>query len=252
MIRHANLSYMTILGWNSRYTEILREFGYSRAEDHQSAKKLNSILKKRFFVKHISQLVNKKVVFVIGSGPSISSAIPVLKKLKATKIVADSAIKILVEMDVMPDIVVTDLDGDITSLKKAGKKSIMVVHAHGDNVNKLHLASPFNRCIGTTQGKPFGKIQNFGGFTDGDRCVFLAAHFNAKKIVLFGMDFGKKLGPNTKTKNQNKKIKLKKLNRGKKLLEWFASKKSGDLYTTSKPIKGFKRIKYSELKKLMQ
>jgi len=36
---------MTILGWNSRYTEILREFGYSRAEDHQSAKKLNSILK---------------------------------------------------------------------------------------------------------------------------------------------------------------------------------------------------------------
>ncbi len=66
------------------------------------------------------------------------------------------------------------------------------------------------------------------------------------------MDFGKKIGSNTKTKNQNKKIKLKKLNRGKKLLEWLASKKSRDLYTTSKPIKGFKRIKYSELKKLMQ
>ena len=57
----------------------------------------------------------------------------------------------------------------------------MVVHAHGDNIEKIHLVKNFKNCIGTTQTKSFGKLHNFGGFTDGDRCVFLANHFKAKK-----------------------------------------------------------------------
>ena len=53
------------------------------------------------------------------------------------------------------------------------------------------MVKKIKNCIGTTQTNPFNKIQNFGGFTDGDRGVFLASHFDAKKIILFGMDFGK-------------------------------------------------------------
>ena len=66
-------------------------------------------------------------------------------------------------------------------------------------------------CIGTTQTNPFNKIQNFGGFTDGDRAVFLASYFGAKKVILFGMDFGKKIGRQSRTESSDRKIKLKKL-----------------------------------------
>ncbi|HSG74394.1 MAG TPA: 6-hydroxymethylpterin diphosphokinase MptE-like protein, partial [Nitrosopumilaceae archaeon] len=190
---------------------------------------------------------------VIGAGPTLLSSIPVLKKYNsATKIVADGAVEALIKNKIKPDILVSDLDGDKKSLKKIGKSNtIMVIHAHGDNTDKLDLVSNFKNCIGTTETKSFGKIQNFGGFTDGDRCVFLARHFKAKRIILFGMDFGNKIGQYSKTKIPNKKIKIKKLRRGKKLLEWLASKNSSNLYTTSKPIKGFKKIRYSELEKVL-
>ena len=45
-----------------------------------------------------------------------------------------------------PDIVVTDLDGDITSLKKAGRtNTIMVVHAHGDNSENIQIYGTGNQ-----------------------------------------------------------------------------------------------------------
>ena len=103
------------------------------------------------------------------------------------------------------------------------KKSIFIVHAHEDNIEKLEFAKKFKKCIGTTQSNPFNKIQNFGGFTDGDRGVFLANHFDAKKIILFGMDFGEKIGMYSNTKKSDRKIKLMKLHRGELLLEWLSN-----------------------------
>lgn len=254
MIGITNLSHMTILGWEQRYEEILKKFGYSKKSDIESAKLLNSILKSKFPLSRLRSLIHEQTVFVVGAGPSLSSAIPILKKFSTTtKIVADGAVTALIENKIRPDILVTDLDGDKKSLKKIGSgKAIMVVHAHGDNLDKLELVSKFRNCIGTTETKQFGKIYNFGGFTDGDRCVFLAKHFNAKKIILFGMDFGNKIGMYSKIKIPNKKIKIKKLMQGKKLLEWLASKSSSNLYTTSKPIKGFKKIRYNELKSILE
>jgi hypothetical protein len=245
---------MTVLGWEQWYTEILKEFGYSKKNDIESAKLLNSLLKSKFPLSKLRSLIHEQNVFIIGAGPSLSSAIPILKKFSSTtKIVADGAVTALIENKIRPDILVTDLDGDEKSLKKIGSgKSIMVVHAHGDNLNKLGLVSKFKNCIGTTETKQFGKIHNFGGFTDGDRCVFLAKHFNAKKIILFGMDFGNKIGLYSKTKIPNRKQKIKKLKYGKKLLEWLASKNYSNLYTTSKSIKGFKKIRYDELKSILE
>ena len=253
MIGITNLSHMTLLGWEKRYSEILKEFGYSKKRDFESAKILNSILKNRFPLSKLRELIANQDVFIIGGGPSLLSSIPILKKHNSiTKIVADGAVKALIENKIKPDILVTDLDGDKKSLKKIGKSSIIkAIHAHGDNINKLDLVSNFKNCIGTTETKPFGKIHNFGGFTDGDRSVFLAHHFKAKRIFLFGMDFGNKIGKYSKTKISDKKIKIKKLQRGKKLLEWLASKNSSDLYTTSKNIKGFKKIRYNELEKVL-
>jgi len=242
------LSHMTIKGWESKYREILKDFGYSRKKDTQSCKLLDSLLPKKTRIAEIKDLIEKKPVFVVGAGPSLPSSISILKKhKKITKIVADGATKAIIENGLKPDIVVTDLDGDIKSLKKAGRtNTIMVVHAHGDNSEKIHFVKNFKNCIGTTQTKPLGKVHNFGGFTDGDRCVFLANHFKAKKIILLGMDFGTRIGKYSKSTVVNRTIKIKKLRRGKKLLEWLAKKSESKLYSTTK-IRGFTKINFQDI-----
>ena len=239
---------MTIKGWESKYREILKDFGYSRKKDTQSCKLLDSLLPKKTRIAEIKDLIEKKPVFVVGAGPSLPSSISILKKYKKiTKIVADGATKAIIENGLKPDIVVTDLDGDIKSLKKAGRtNTIMVVHAHGDNSEKIHFVKNFKNCIGTTQTKPLGKIHNFGGFTDGDRCVFLANHFKAKKIILLGMDFGTRIGKYSKTRVISRTTKIKKLRRGKKLLEWLAKKSESKLYSTTK-IRGFTKINFQDI-----
>ena len=109
------------------------------------------------------------------------------------------------------------------------------------------MVKKFKNCIGTSQSTPFDKIQNFGGFTDGDRGVFLANHYEAKKIILFGMDFGKQIGKFSKTKKSERKIKLMKLRKGEFLLEWLSTITKSELFTTSRSIKGFEKISYNKL-----
>ncbi len=241
---------MTLDGWHEKYLEILKEFNYDRLSEIKSAKILDSILKNKFDVDILEKKIKNKTVFVIGAGPSLIASISYLKKFKnITKIVADGATQAMLENGMVPDIIVTDLDGNMESLKKASETgSIMIVHAHGDNIRKLPYAISFRYCIGTTEDRPFGKIRNFGGFTDGDRCVFLANHFGASKIIMIGMDFGIHIGKYSKIGIYNKPIKIKKLRKGKSLLEWLASK-SNNLYTTSQPISGFKNVKLVDLQR---
>ena len=244
---------MTIVGWESKYQVILKDFGYSRRKDTQSCKLLDSLLPKKIPVVKIRNLIENKPVFVIGAGPSLPSCIPILKKhKKITRIVADGATKAIIENDLKPHIVVTDLDGEIKSLKKAGgTNTIMVVHAHGDNIEKIHFVKNFKNCIGTTQTKPVGKVRNFGGFTDGDRCVFLANHFKAKKIILLGMDFGTRIGKYSKTRVLNRTIKIKKLRRGKELVEWLVKKSESEIYSTTK-IKGLTKTNLRDIDNIIK
>ena len=238
-----------ISGWGKRYFSILKEMNYSEKKDKESALILDSILKKTDTIEKIRKIIQGKTVFVIGSGPSLSIAIPKLKKLKKSiKIAADSSLEPLIDNGIIPDIIVTDLDGNEDTIKKISKtKSIFVIHAHGDNIEKLQMVKKMKNCVGTTQTNPFNKIQNFGGFTDGDRGVFLASHFDAKKIILFGMDFGNQIGKFSNTKKSDREIKLKKLKIGKNLLIWLSTITKSELFTTSKPIEGFKKITYKEL-----
>ena len=240
---------MTIRGWKTRYREIRNVFGYRKYDDLISAKKLNSKIRKRYPLSDIKKTIRGQTVFIIGAGPSLSRSISTLKKYQnITKIVADGAVQALIEHKIKPQILVTDLDGDIASIKKIGRTKIpIIIHAHGNNYDKLDIVSKLQNKIGTTQTEKFGKLENFGGFTDGDRCVFLAENFHAKKIILFGMDFGDKIGKYSKKKVMDRKTKLKKLEYGKKLLEWLAKESDSELYTTSKSIKGFKKIRLVDL-----
>jgi len=240
---------MMISGWLTKYNEILKEFNYDKKMDEKSAILLEKMVKEKNQFGKLEKIIKNQNVFVIGSGPSLLKSISFVKNYdKTIKIVADSAVKLIVENGIKPDIIVTDLDGDLTVLNKIGKsKTFFVVHAHGDNIKKLDFVKNFKNFLGTTQTKPFGKLFNFGGFTDGDRGVFLANYFQAKKIILFGMDFGNRIGKYSETKPKDRKTKLKKLKIGKHLLEWLSSKSKAELFTTSDPISGFKKIKYEDL-----
>src|SRR5690606_29179019 len=110
-----------------------------------------------------------------------------------TLISADGATSALLEEDIVPDIIITDLDGNMKDIRCANHEgAFLVVHAHGDNIEKIRKYVPdLNRVMGTTQSNPLNNVYNFGGFTDGDRCLFLAVELGAEYIILGGMDFGK-------------------------------------------------------------
>ncbi|RNJ76196.1 MAG: DUF115 domain-containing protein [Nitrosopumilus sp. B06] len=243
---------MAIRGWQRRYSEILREFGYSKKRDAESAILLGTILRPNGAKKIIDAMISGATVLVIGAGPSLSAAIPAIRNLNAVKIAAGSSVRALVQGGITPDIIVTDLDGDLKSLECLAEESVFVVHAHGDNAGRLALAEKFKRCIGTAQSGACGRIEDYGGFTDGDRAVFLAHHYGAARIVLLGMDFGTRIGRYSDTQRSERPTKLKKLKKGRQLLEWLASITKSELYTTSGQIAGFDKITYKKLASILE
>jgi len=239
--------------WLKWYDKLRVKFAYSIVEDQNSARLLSELLKeKNLDLNILKDLIFAKNVAIIGAGPSLDDDVDKIKSLKSfTIIAADGASEALIENNIKPDIVVTDLDGSHEHLLQADKMgSIMVVHAHGDNVNVLrNLVPKMKNCIGTTQVKPLHNVYNFGGFTDGDRAVFLANEFGAENIVLIGMDFGNKIGRYSKTKVKDEKLKMAKMEVGKELLQWLAIKSTSKLFNASKgSIKGFKKISLDETK----
>ena len=205
--------------WRTFYRSIIDDFGYSEDEDAESAKILDDILKEKDIdavFERVKSLIDEKEVVVFGAGPSLLEGIDRYRKFiyNLTKISADGATSALLEKGVLPDIVVTDLDGRINDLLEANKRgSIVIIHAHGDNIGKIkEFGKKFSNIIGTTQTDPskFERLFNFGGFTDGDRAVFLAHSLNASKIYLIGFDFDGEIGEYSFTEDVTvKKKKLK-------------------------------------------
>jgi uncharacterized Rossmann fold enzyme len=179
----------------------------------------------------LEKMLSGKRVLVVGAGPSLKKEFYRVEPDVETLIAADGASRFLYEEGVYPDIVVTDLDGiNEFLIKKLGKNPVYVIHAHGDNIETIRKLVPlilqFDRegVYGTTQVDPSPPVFNFGGFTDGDRGVFISYLFGAKKILLAGMDFGDFVGRYSKPylqKNIRAGItKRKKLYIAKKLLLW--------------------------------
>lgn len=111
---------------------------------------------------------------------------------EGTFISAGSATERLVKLGIFPDILVTDLDGDIKSqIEVSESGAVTVVLAHGDNVDAIaeHIDSFKGPLILTTQSRPISLVENYGGFTDGDRAVCIARNFGSKRILLQGFDF---------------------------------------------------------------
>jgi uncharacterized Rossmann fold enzyme len=235
--------------WFPYYQGIRAEFGYSTEKDQEAAGILSEMInKKALDPKLLKKKIKGKEVIVVGAGPSLEEAksLKFLKKSKkAVKIAADGAVQFLIENKIKPDIVVTDLDGNPSALQKAERSgALMVVHAHGDNVAMIkRLVPKFKRLVGSTQVMPVDNVHNFGGFTDGDRGVFLADEFGARKIVLVGMDFGDSIGRYSKKKVKDLALKKQKMEAGRRLLEMLAKQSRSQLADTArKPVKGFSAL----------
>jgi len=219
---------MNLRRWLVEYARICKELSLDPKEDMRAAHLLQALLKGRKRPSNLSRLIKSKPVLIFGAGPSLETKIKALfprlrERNKLTLICADGAVSALLQEGIIPHIVVTDLDGNALDLVRASKAAIMLVHAHGDNIPLLkELVPKLDNVIGTTQARPIRGIQNFFGFTDGDRCVSLAVQFGARSITLIGMDFGRIQGRYSKGKEKPASArKLKKLRIAKRLTRLF-------------------------------
>ena len=229
--------------WEKYYKEILDDFGFSRSGDEESAKLLDEILSTEgcLTLNDLAEIVGFSDKFIVfGAGPSLKNHVLMLKENSDLKdyvlVAADGATTALIEEKISPDVVCTDLDGNIDDILLANLRGANIaIHAHGDNIDKVaSLSSFFNNVIGTTQAQPMGNLYNFGGFTDGDRALFLAVALGASEITLAGMDFGDKV---TKYSRPNMDVKVgdadefkrKKLMYAERFTNWIIENESVDV-----------------------
>jgi len=180
--------------WEKYYSQILLDFGYDGAKDEESAGVLADIStgKNLGGIEDLKPLLVGKEVYVFGDGPSLKETVE-RYKFEGTLIAANGATSALMAKGMVPHIIVTDLDGNVDDQVAANENgAIVIILAHGDNIPALNEWVPkFNgKIMVTSQSAPVKHLLNFGGFTDGDRAVFLADHFGAKRIILVGFDFG--------------------------------------------------------------
>ena len=220
--------------WEKYYTEILDDFGFSRENDEKSARLLDEILSEEgcLTLDELGEFTCFSDKFIIfGAGPSLKEHVTFLKENCNLKdyvlLAADGATTALVDEKIAPDIIATDLDGNLDDILIANFRGAnIVIHAHGDNIEKIAQLTPFfTSILGTTQSQPIGNLYNFGGFTDGDRALFLAVALGASQITLAGMDFGDTVTrysrPNIKTDTAKADdFKRKKLQYAEKFTQW--------------------------------
>jgi len=185
--------------WEPIYKLILEDMHFDRIYDENSALLFSKMLETKarkkipdiIEIDLLKKAINGMDVLVCGKAPCLKDELKNIDLRKYVIIAADGATSILMNSGVTPNIIVTDLDGNMDDEAKANELgAIMVVHAHGDNIDALGEELPrLKRVIGTTQSKPLENVYNFGGFTDGDRSVFIAQEMGAKSITLIGFDF---------------------------------------------------------------
>ena len=173
--------------WEPWYREILEYFGFDRSLDEEAARLLASLLSCDNLLS-LASLTDGNVVTVCGNAPCLKDE---LGKVTGVVFAADAAAEVLDAHGIRPDVIFTDLDGAtdlFTRLNSEG--TIMVIHAHGDNMSLLRYWVPrfTGNIVGTTQAAPLPHVYNFGGFTDGDRAVFAAEELGASQIIIAGFD----------------------------------------------------------------
>lgn len=180
---------MNLESWLPFYERIIQHFGFDREKDEESCRIMSVKLLDPLDIDSLKPFRNRRAD-IFGGAPSLNHQLS--KTAGSLQIVAGSAITRYYEKFGPPDIIVTDLDDDYGLTAKCLEEgTVAFIHAHGDNIP---LIRSFNfprksMVFGTCQCKPFLNTLNFGGFTDGDRAVFLADFLDSPRIKLHGFDF---------------------------------------------------------------
>ncbi|MBN1389704.1 MAG: DUF115 domain-containing protein [Candidatus Thermoplasmatota archaeon] len=205
---------MEVIYWLPYYHQIASDLGLDRDADIMASNMLVDILlsnsriqQQTEIVLELERMLEGRDTYVLGAGPDLEMELDRLigeKRGRGTwigsstgkdmLISADGATSTLLGRALIPHIIVTDLDGGVEDqIQCLSRGSVMLVHAHGDNMKILKKVGPrlFGSVLGTTQVDPadVGGLVNYGGFTDGDRAAFLAQHFGARSITLLGFNF---------------------------------------------------------------
>jgi hypothetical protein len=204
------------------YRDICREFGYDEDEDARSAEALSALLSTRQ-VPTADELSAgcPETVTVCGDGPLLAEEISASPPAGYV-VAADGATEDLMDAGIVPDAIVTDLDGDVqVQIRASAKGSLVFVHAHGDNQDEVRAVVPRmkGRVVGTCQGPPHGGLLNLGGFTDGDRAACIFSGLGARTVVLVGFDFER---PSEKA-SRPPEVKRRKLAWARRILESLAA-----------------------------
>lgn len=253
----------SFLGLNKEdYSDICVSLNIDPETDLKATNVLSSMLKKskvQRSLRKLQRILTNKIVLIFAAGPSLPDSIKKLKPIinknrkKLAIIAIDGATQALLEKQIIADIIITDLDGGLGKLRESYQKgSILLIHGHGDNIPKINeLTNLLGKAniIGSTQVEATSTSKNFGGFTDGDRGVYLAANFPVKMILLVSFDFGNKVGRYSKPEEHSKDFpaserKLIKFSIAKKLLQDLIKlKPETRIYSFMNEIESIKDIK---------
>lgn len=184
--------------WAPLYQQIAAQFGFPFDREERSADRLEALLplaaRSEPLARIRSRLSGRDVV-VAGAAPH--GGPPPIWRLPSSDpapvvVAADPASGACLDAGIVPALIVTDLDGPVPTEVGANRRgSLVVVHAHGDNGPALEEWVPQfpGELAGSWAGPPRAALFDIGGFTDGDRAVFLAEHSGARQILLWAFDF---------------------------------------------------------------
>ena len=178
--------------WLPLYRDICSEFGFSEAADAEAAEMLSAKIadRSKAALDMLRASDIPRTVVLCGGGDSLVDDLDHISRDDYV-VAADGATSALMNHKLVPDAIVTDLDGTVKDQVDANAESCVVfVHAHGDNVQALERwVDEFRgRLIGTCQGYPVEGVFDFGGFTDGDRAACIMTEMGAVRIRLAGFD----------------------------------------------------------------
>jgi 2-amino-4-hydroxy-6-hydroxymethyldihydropteridine diphosphokinase len=183
--------------WAPVYERIRAEFGYQWPKELESARALRALLvgsAPGAIQAGLGQRLRGRDAVVVGRAPGAGP--PPIWRLPARSVApallaADGAAAPCLDAALVPDVVVTDLDGPVPSeVAASARGAVLVVHAHGDNRAAIERWVPefHGPVLGSWAGPPDPPLIDPGGFTDGDRAAYLAEAFGAARILLWGFD----------------------------------------------------------------
>lgn len=183
---------MRFTEWEPIYERILADMGYDRDEDESSVRVLKAVTV-NCDLRDPDDLrpMFGGICTVFGDAPCLDGDLD-SHSPEGTLVSSGSAVVRLLRRGIVPHVVVTDLDGDMSAQVEASSRgAVTFIHAHGDNAEAVReWAWRFEGpVVLTTQSCPESTVFDFGGFTDGDRAVCIAQEMGVRRVLLMGFDF---------------------------------------------------------------